>query len=124
MFFGEVESNGFARGDFFVPPLVSSIPKQPDFLHCSPLHPPPEMCDVLDDFGVASCRFAVVGGAGEGAGALEPRALHTHPFHFALFRLGKLCRYDDQAQIDHEKRADLGRKFTFCDGGKTELKKY
>lgn len=65
------------------------------------------MRNVLDDFGVTTGRFAVVGRRSQSATALETRPFQSHSFHFAFFCFGELGGYYDQAEIDHEKRTDL-----------------
>lgn len=67
----------------------------------------------LDDFGVASSRLRGIRGRGERRGRMVTRAFQPHPFHFSLLRLRELRRDYDQAEIDHEERADLQTRAPF-----------
>ena len=78
--------------------------------------------DEPDDLAVAVGRLRV-GEGGERGGGLEAGALGLHLGRLAALRLGELGRDDDQAQVDHEERADLELKnvdmnglgeFSFC----------
>jgi len=40
-------------------------------------------------------------------------AFQLHPLHLTLLRLRELCRDYDQAEIDHEERADLQMRTLF-----------
>lgn len=66
------------------------------------------MRDVLDDLSVARRRLRVVSARSESRRRGEARSLLPHSFHFPLLCFTKLRRNDDQAQVDHKKRADLG----------------
>lgn len=64
------------------------------------------MGNVFDDFGVTSCRLRGIRGRGERRGRMVTRALQPHSLHFPLFRFRELSRDYDQAEVDHEERAD------------------
>ena len=84
----------------------------PDF-PVSPSRPvhgfPEDVRDQLDDLPVAVGRLAV-GQAREGGRGLEPGPLCFHLGRLAPLRLRELGGDDDQAQVDHEERTDLGKK--------------
>lgn len=66
-----------------------------------------EVSNQADDLAVAVGSLRVVGEAGERGGRVEPGALRLHLGRLAPFRLRELRGDDDQAQVDHEERADL-----------------
>jgi hypothetical protein len=80
---------------------IGSVPSE-----YAPLAPPPQVGDVLDDLPVARRRLAGRR-AGQRRRRLVTGTFQTHPLHFSFLRLGELRGYHHQAQIDHEKRADL-----------------
>lgn len=67
----------------------------------------------LDDFGVTSSRLRGIRGRGERRGRMVTRALQPHPLHFSLLRFRELRRDYDQAEVDHEERADLQTRALF-----------
>ena len=71
-----------------------------------------EVRDEADDLAVAVGRLRV-GEAAQRRRRVEARALRLHLGRLAPLRLRELRRDDNQAQVDHEERADLGRGVEF-----------
>lgn len=68
---------------------------------------------LLHHLGVTGRWLGVVCRRGQCAGRVETSSFHFHSFHFPLFCLRKLCGYDYQTQVYHEKRSDL-KKIKLC----------
>ena len=68
-----------------------------------------EVGDEADDLAVAVGRLRV-GEAAQRRRRVEARALRLHLGRLAPLRLRELRRDDNQAQVDHEERADLWRE--------------
>ena len=68
---------------------------------------PEEVGNEADDLAVAVGRLRV-GEAAQRRRRVEARALRLHLGRLASLRLRELRRDDDQAQVDHEERPDLG----------------
>lgn len=92
---------------FLLFPLIPSHSPQSYLLEDLSLRPTPQVGYVFHYFCVTAGRLAVVSRRGQGAAALEPRTLQAHALHLPLLRFGELGSYDDQAEVDHEERADL-----------------
>ena len=73
---------------------------------------PEEVRDEADDLAVAVGRLRV-GEAAQRRRRVEARALRLHLGRLAPLRLRELRRDHNQAQVDHEERADLGRGVEF-----------
>ena len=77
---------------------------------CEPLQPAPHLASnvrcIFNKFVVASARLRAAGQSAT-TRRLEALSLGQHSRHFALLRLRELRCYDDQAQVDEEKSADL-----------------
>lgn len=83
--------------------MYFQVTSLPDFFCHSPFEPPPEMRNVFDDFRVAGGGLTVVGRRGQGGRRREASPFSSHPLHFAFLCLAELRRYDDKAEVDHEK---------------------
>jgi len=74
-----------------------------------------QVCDVFEHFFVAVSRLQVAA-AGQCTGAAvlltQATTFNQHLLHLSLLRLGKLRRYDDETQVDHEERPDLSHKMS------------
>ena len=68
------------------------------------------MSNQLDDLAITIGRFGI-GETTQSGRRLKSGSFSLHFCSFSSFRFGKLGGNDDKAEIDHEERANLEKKY-------------